>query len=87
MGAFNILTFLTRHLHDVSRDNFSGLDPLHTLSVRTVNLAHLRLVLLESLDGTFSITLLRHADNKTEGHLSKEDNKSEFTENNTERHS
>lgn len=50
---------LTGHLHNVSRDDFSGLDHLHTLSVRTVNLAHLRLVLLKSLDGTFSIALLR----------------------------
>ncbi len=54
------VSFLTGHLHNVSRDDFSGLDPLHTLSVRTVNLAHLRLVLLESLDGIFSVTLLWH---------------------------
>lgn len=53
-----IQTILTRHLHNIPRDNFSGLDHLHTLSVRTVDFAHLRLVLLESLDGIFSITLL-----------------------------
>lgn len=53
-----ILTFLTRHLHNISRDDFSGLDHLHTLSVRTVDFAHLRLILLESLDGIFSVALL-----------------------------
>lgn len=49
---------LTGHLHNVSGDDFSGLDHLHTLPVRTVNFAHLRLVLLKSLDGIFSVTLL-----------------------------
>lgn len=51
---------LTGNLHDVTRDNLSGLNPLHTLSVRSVDFAHLRLVLLQSLDGALSITLLSH---------------------------
>lgn len=57
---WRVLTFLTGHLHNISRDNFSGLDHLHTLSVRTVNLAHLRLIFLESLNGIFCVTLLWH---------------------------
>lgn len=49
---------LTGNLHDVSRDDVSGTDPLNTLLVLTVNFPHLRLVLLQSLDGVLCVTLL-----------------------------
>lgn len=57
-GSREKQTRLTGNLHDVTRDDLSGLDPLHTLSVSSVDFTHLRFILLQSLDGALSITLL-----------------------------
>lgn len=56
----------TCHFHDVSRDDVPGKDALHTLSVRADHLAHLRLILLEGLDGTLRVAFLQ----RQEGYLS-----------------
>lgn len=50
---------LTSNLHNVSRHNFFGFDPLDGLPVLTVHLANLWLVLLKGFNGTFCITFLR----------------------------
>lgn len=48
----------TSDFHDVTGHDVAGLDPLHRLPVLPVHLAHLGLVLLERLDGIFSIAFL-----------------------------
>lgn len=49
-------------LNDVTRDDLLGADSLDTGLVGADDLAHLRLVLLKSLDGGFRIPLLPNAD-------------------------
>lgn len=48
----------TSNLHDVTRHNVSGLDPLHGLPVLPVHFPHLRLILLKCLNGILSIAFL-----------------------------
>lgn len=48
----------TSDFHDVTGHDVAGLDPLHCLPVLPVHFAHLGLVLLERLDGIFSIAFL-----------------------------
>ena len=50
---------LTRHLNHITGDDLAGAHLLHAALVSTHDLAHLRLVLLQSLDGRFGIPLLR----------------------------
>jgi len=49
---------LTGNFHHIARNDLPGLDHLHALPVRPVNLPHLRLVLLQSLDGALCIAIL-----------------------------
>lgn len=49
---------LTGNLHHITRNDLPGLDSLNALPVRPVNFPHLRLVLLQGLNGTFRIALL-----------------------------
>lgn len=51
---------LTSDFHNVSRNNVSGSDSLDALLVLSVHLAHLWLVLLQSLNGILCITLLEN---------------------------
>lgn len=48
----------TSNFHDITRHDVAGFDPLHCLPVLPVHFAHLGLVLLERLDGIFSIAFL-----------------------------
>lgn len=48
----------TSNLHDVARHKVSGLDPLHSFPVLPVHFPHLRLILLECLNGILSIAFL-----------------------------
>ena len=48
----------TSNLHDVTRHDVSGLDPLHSFPVLPVHFPHLGLVLLKCLDGILSIAFL-----------------------------
>lgn len=50
----------TCHFHDVPRDDVPGSDPLHTLAVRADHLPHLRLILLQGLNGTLCIAFLQN---------------------------
>lgn len=48
----------TSNLHDVTRHDVSGLDPLNSFPVLPVHFAHLRLILLKRLNGILSIAFL-----------------------------
>ena len=48
----------TSYFNDLPRDDVSSPDPLHALLVLPVHLAHLRLVLLQRLDGVLRVALL-----------------------------
>lgn len=49
----------TGNFNDVAGDNILGTDLLHTILVRTDNLAHFRLVFLEGFNSGFSIAFLK----------------------------